>query len=126
VAGRRLWARQPQWATPEIFSSVQRFQCCVSNACRCNVDIDASLYHCIGMRTTLTIDNEVYRKIRIMSQSSGKRLGEVVSELLRQRLDGSPPSPGDGLDDGFDFITFASSGKTIRSAEVERILEEEI
>jgi hypothetical protein len=78
------------------------------------------------MRTTLTIDNEVYRKIRIMSQSSGKRLGEVVSELLRQRLDGSPPSPGDGLDDGFDFITFASSGKTIRSAEVERILEEEI
>ena len=76
------------------------------------------------MRTTLTLDDDVHATVDAMAKSAGKRLGLVVSELLRQRLQSPPSSPGTA-DDGFDFITFPASGHTIRSADVQRILEEE-
>ncbi|WP_367873864.1 ribbon-helix-helix domain-containing protein [Luteolibacter sp. Populi] len=78
------------------------------------------------MRTTLTLDDEIYQTIDAMAKSSGKRLGEVVSELLRQRLHPSPTLQHPQEDDGFDFITFPATGRvTMRAADVKRILEEE-
>jgi predicted CopG family antitoxin len=78
------------------------------------------------MRTTLTIDDHVYRRVQGMARSSGKRLGEVVSELLRQRLEGDcPVERRNEEEDGFDFVTMPATGRTIRSEDVERILEEE-
>jgi hypothetical protein len=38
------------------------------------------------MRTTLTIDDEVYEAARALAEASGKRLGEVLSELARRGL----------------------------------------
>lgn len=38
------------------------------------------------MRTTLTIDDDVYRAAVSRSRRSGRRLGQVVSEMLRESL----------------------------------------
>lgn len=90
------------------------------------LDATASAYHCITMRTTLTLDDDIYRTVEAMAKGSGKRLGEVVSELLRQRLHSPPPMQKPAGDDGFDFITFPKTGNiTIRAVDVQRILEEE-
>ncbi len=78
------------------------------------------------MRTTLTLDDDIYRTVDAMAKSSGKRLGEVVSELLRQRIHAPAPMQQPEGDDGFDFITFPPTGRiTIRATDVQRILEEE-
>lgn len=89
------------------------------------LDATASLYQCINMRTTLTLDDDIYRTVEAMAKGSGKRLGEVVSELLRQRLHAPPPVQMPEGDDGFDFITFPNTGNIIRSEDVRRAIEEE-
>jgi predicted CopG family antitoxin len=38
------------------------------------------------MRTTLTLDDDVYKAALKMSRKSGERLGKVVSRLARQAL----------------------------------------
>jgi hypothetical protein len=38
------------------------------------------------MRTTLTLDPDVFEAAQAMAQASGKRLGEVVSQLARRGL----------------------------------------
>jgi hypothetical protein len=38
------------------------------------------------MRTTITIDNDVFEAARAMAASSGKKLGEVISHLARRGL----------------------------------------
>jgi hypothetical protein len=38
------------------------------------------------MRTTLTLDDDVFQASRALAEASGRRLGEVVSELLRRSL----------------------------------------
>jgi hypothetical protein len=56
-------------------------------------DIKKSQYQCIkhtvAMRTTLTLENDVYEAAQAMAQASGKRLGEVVSLLMRRGLKAS-------------------------------------
>ncbi len=41
------------------------------------------------MRTTLTLEDDVYEAAQSMAQASGKRLGEVVSLLMRRGLKAS-------------------------------------
>jgi hypothetical protein len=38
------------------------------------------------MRTTLTLDDDVARAAQELARTTGKRLGEVVSELVRRGL----------------------------------------
>jgi hypothetical protein len=42
------------------------------------------------MRTTVTIDNDVFEAARALAASSGKKLGEVLSHLARRGLKASP------------------------------------
>lgn len=57
------------------------------------IDINASQHQSISdavaMRTTLTLENDVYEAAQAMAQASGKRLGEVVSLLMRRGLKAS-------------------------------------
>lgn len=50
------------------------------------VDIDASVYHRINMRTTITLDDDVFDAANAQAKASGRRLGAVVSELARKGL----------------------------------------
>ena len=43
------------------------------------------------MRTTLTLDDDVYEAALAHSRATGKRLGRVLSEMARQAL---RPAPG--------------------------------
>lgn len=45
----------------------------------------ASAYHRI-MRTTLTLDRDVFEAAQALARASGRRLGMVVSELMRRGL----------------------------------------
>jgi hypothetical protein len=58
-----------------------------------SIDINASQHQRINiilpMRTTLTLEDDVYEAAQSMAQASGKRLGEVVSLLMRRGLKGS-------------------------------------
>ena len=49
------------------------------------------LHQCIitTMRTTVTIDDDVYEAAQAHAQATGKRLGRVLSEMARQAL--QPP-----------------------------------
>jgi hypothetical protein len=41
------------------------------------------------MRTTVTLDDDVYEAAKAQAQASGKRLGRVLSEMARQALQSS-------------------------------------
>jgi hypothetical protein len=43
------------------------------------------------MRTTVTLDDDVYEAARARARATGKRLGRVLSEMARQAL--QPPRP---------------------------------
>lgn len=38
------------------------------------------------MRTTLTLDDDVFEAVQALARASGRRLGKVVSELARRGL----------------------------------------
>ena len=40
------------------------------------------------MRTTVTLDDDVVQAVQAMSKASGRRLGEVLSLLVRRALEG--------------------------------------
>ena len=44
------------------------------------------------MRTTVTLDNDVFEAAQAQAQASGKKLGEVLSQLARRGLRASPQS----------------------------------
>jgi len=64
------------------------------------VDISAPPHHCIYVRTTLTLADDVYEAAKTLAEGAGRPLGEVVSELIRrglipqgiQETEGGPPS----------------------------------
>jgi len=43
------------------------------------------------MRTTLTIDRDVFEAAQSLARASGRRLGQVVSELMRRGLRSQQP-----------------------------------
>jgi hypothetical protein len=59
------------------------------------------------MRTTLTLDDDVYEAARSLAEASGKRLGEILSELARRGLK-SPRAAGKS-DRNRDFPVFKVS-----------------
>lgn len=42
------------------------------------------MHQCIEMRTTVTIDDDAYESALTLAKSSGRRLGEVISQLIRR------------------------------------------
>jgi hypothetical protein len=44
------------------------------------------------MRTTVTLDDDVYEAALAHARATGKRLGRVLSEMARRALE--PPAPG--------------------------------
>jgi hypothetical protein len=76
------------------------------------------------MRTTLTLDDDVFEAARAISRTSGQRLGKVVSDLARRAL--TPAVEVRIVQDG-RFPAFAPPEGTpmIDAEEVQRVLDEE-
>ena len=50
------------------------------------IDITTSLHYSIIMRTTVTLDDDVFQAAQSLARASGRRLGQVLSELVRRTL----------------------------------------
>lgn len=77
------------------------------------------------MRTTLTLDPDVYRAAVALAHRSGRRLGQVVSELARRGL--SPAASGTTVNatSGLPQFGIAAAAETLRASEIQKYLDEE-
>ncbi len=88
------------------------------------VDISASLLHPEGMRTTITIDDDVYQAASHLSRVSGKRLGKVLSELARHGL--KPPELARPKQTGrFPVFDVPDGAPVIPASRVQEVVDEE-
>jgi hypothetical protein len=79
------------------------------------------------MRTTVTIDDDVYEAAQAYAQATGKRLGRVLSEMARQALQASSrrlKKPGEG---GSRFPAFdvPANAKLIPASRIQKALDED-
>lgn len=74
------------------------------------------------MRTTIRIDDEVYRSVREQAARSGRTVGEIIEDALRQSFQRSgsveapPPLPthgGSGVLPGVDLSSNAALRETM-------------
>ncbi|MEP7366970.1 MAG: antitoxin [Acidobacteriota bacterium] len=90
-----------------------------------HLDISASLYQNVGVRTTLTIDDDVYNTIDQIARASGRRMGQVLSELARRGLQSdrvsTPAAPGHR----FPVFDVAPDAPIVSAAHIQQILETE-
>ncbi len=74
------------------------------------------------MRTTLTLDNDVYQSARTLAQSTGRTLGSVVSELARMGL---RPRPSRESADGIPAFDVPANAAVIPGDRAADLLAEE-
>ena len=74
------------------------------------------------MRTTVTLDDEIYEAALSLSRASGKRLGEVLSELARRGLRTAQPKRRSGR---FPVFEVPPDAAMIPGSRAKAILDEE-
>ncbi|MCB1018622.1 MAG: antitoxin [Acidobacteria bacterium] len=75
------------------------------------------------MRTTLSLDDDVYEAALQLSKTSGKRLGEVLSELARRAL--TPREPIKSEEREFPVFDIPPDAPTILASTVQKYIDEE-
>jgi hypothetical protein len=74
------------------------------------------------MRTTLTLDDDVYQSARMLARSGGRTLGAVVSELARRGL---RPRLARELQDGIPAFDVPANAAVIPADRAAELLAEE-
>jgi hypothetical protein len=74
------------------------------------------------MRTTLTLDNDVAEAAQALARASGRRLGQVVSELLRRSLQAPPAAASRN---GLPVFKVGDGAEIIPSDRARELLAEE-
>ena len=75
------------------------------------------------MRTTVTLDPDIYDAAMQMAQISGKRLGAVLSELARRGLQPSPATHRKSR--RFPTFDIPAGAPRISVARLQRVMDEE-
>jgi len=77
------------------------------------------------MRTTVTLDDDVYEAAQAYAQATGKRLGRVLSEMARQAL--HPPGKRQGRRGASRFPAFEvpADARLIPALRVQKALDED-
>jgi len=86
-----------------------------------------SLHQCIKMqvmRTTVTLDDDVYEAAVHLSQASGERLGQVLSTLLRRALM-PPPAEHPRKTSRFPSFEVPPDAPIIPASRVQHVIDEE-
>jgi hypothetical protein len=91
--------------------------------CRSYLDITVSRHQTGNVRTTLSLDDDVYEAALQLSKTSGERLGAVLSELARRGLKPREPKPGGKR--RFPVFDVPADAPAIRASTVQKILDEE-
>lgn len=87
------------------------------------VDISVSAYQNRIVRTTLTLDDDVYETALQLSKSSGEGLGKVVSKLVRRGL--TPQAPRRGKSRRFPVFDVAPGTPMMALSRIQRFIDEE-
>lgn len=74
------------------------------------------------MRTTVTLDDDVFEAARAQAQASGKKLGEVLSQLARRGLRASAGGASTG---GLPVFKVQPNAKIIPSSRAKELLAED-
>jgi hypothetical protein len=74
------------------------------------------------MRTTLTLDDDVFEAAQALARSSGRRLGLVVSDLLRRSLHARP---GTATKNGLPVFTVDADAPIIPADRARALLDNE-
>jgi hypothetical protein len=82
------------------------------------IDITSAYRHYSGMRTTLTLDDDVLELAARQAKLRGVSLGKTVSDLLRRGL--SAPTPARDKD-GLVVFHLPEDSPKVTTAEVRRI-----
>ncbi len=83
-------------------------------------DPSTSTYHYI-MRTTVTLDDDVYEAAQAYARLTGQRLGRVLSEMARQAL--QPTRPSRKQRGRFPAFDVPPGSRVILAARVQRALD---
>jgi hypothetical protein len=76
------------------------------------------------MRTTVTLDPDIYEAARHLSRTSGQRLGKVLSELARRGLSQQAAAPARGKR-RFPVFDVPPNAPLIPASRVQRAIDEE-
>jgi hypothetical protein len=74
------------------------------------------------MRTTITVDNDVFEAAQAQARASGKRLGQVISQLARRGL---RASAGTAKRTGLPVFKVSGSAAVIPSSRAKEMLDED-
>jgi hypothetical protein len=78
------------------------------------------------MRTTVTLDDDVYEAAVAHSRATGKRLGKVLSEMARHALRApGPPRRRSGKKPRFASFVVPRGTKPILASRVQQALDED-
>lgn len=87
------------------------------------VEITVSLHQTEVMRTTLTLDQDVYEAAVRLARSSGERLGKIVSELARRGL-ATPPRRAAKSKRRFPTFDVPPGAPVIPASRVQKVIDE--
>jgi hypothetical protein len=76
------------------------------------------------MRTTVTLDDDVYEAAQAYAHATGKRLGRVLSEMARQALHPPEQPPARGTS-RFPAFAVPADARLIPAARVQKALDED-
>ena len=88
------------------------------------IDITTSPHYGIGMRTTITLDDDVFQAVQGLARASGKRLGEVLSDLVRRAL--KSESRGLARKGGLPVFPITPDAELIPASRAGELLAEEL
>ena len=74
------------------------------------------------MRTTITVDNDVFEAAQAQARASGRKLGEVISQLARRGLRASADT---AVKNGLPVFKVSGSAPVIPSDRAKELLDEE-
>ena len=74
------------------------------------------------MRTTITVDNDVFEAAQAQARASGRKLGEVISQLARRGLRASADT---AVKNGLPVFKVSGSAPVIPSDRAKALLDEE-
>ena len=76
------------------------------------------------MRTTVTLDQDVYEKVLRMSRMSGERMGKVLSDLARKGMQ-PPAAPHRNKSHRFPIFDVPPGTPMMSAEKIQQIIDDE-
>ena len=87
-------------------------------------DAGVSPYHRI-VRTTVTIDDDVYEAALANAQATGRRIGRVLSEMARTAIEKRQIPPSTKKRKRFASFDVPKGARTISASKIQKALDED-